>query len=262
MADGHDAAVVSKVIELVDRAEYKRRQAAPGPRVTSRGFGKDRRMPITNRYRHEEEPPPHDPRHRRRGGVVTTAELSGLLGASGHEDAFLTLHESAAGLGRLRYVEVGFFERVGRRAAHLEPSAVAIWAEGASLAAAWRAELLAELLPVSVGLPKSDELTCSAGAAVDLVLDRLGPPAREAGRDTGPVLVPTGHGRHGGAPAGPALVEHVATTFYPGLLAAYESRRAACSPAADGPVLRAMVRVIADLHAELDAALQVRRDIM
>ena len=33
---------------LVDRAEYKRRQAPPGPRVTSRGFGKDRRMPITN----------------------------------------------------------------------------------------------------------------------------------------------------------------------------------------------------------------------
>jgi len=57
VAEGHDAATVRKVIELVDRAEYKRRQAAPGPRVTSRGFGKDRRMPITNRYRHEVEPP-------------------------------------------------------------------------------------------------------------------------------------------------------------------------------------------------------------
>ncbi len=57
VADGHDAATVRKVIELVDRAEYKRRQAAPGPRVTSRAFGKDRRMPITNRYRHEVGPP-------------------------------------------------------------------------------------------------------------------------------------------------------------------------------------------------------------
>jgi NAD+ synthase (glutamine-hydrolysing) len=48
---GFDAATVRRVIDLVDRAEYKRRQAPPGPRVTSRGFGKDRRMPITNLYR-------------------------------------------------------------------------------------------------------------------------------------------------------------------------------------------------------------------
>jgi len=47
---GHDEATVRRVIQLVDRAEYKRRQAPPGPRVTSRGFGKDRRMPITNRF--------------------------------------------------------------------------------------------------------------------------------------------------------------------------------------------------------------------
>jgi NAD+ synthase (glutamine-hydrolysing) len=48
---GFDAATVRRVIDLVDHAEYKRRQAPPGPRVTSRGFGKDRRMPITNQYR-------------------------------------------------------------------------------------------------------------------------------------------------------------------------------------------------------------------
>ncbi|HET9091867.1 MAG TPA: NAD(+) synthase, partial [Acidimicrobiales bacterium] len=54
---GHDEAVVRRVVELVDRAEYKRRQAAPGPRVTTRGFGKDRRMPITNGFRHERTPP-------------------------------------------------------------------------------------------------------------------------------------------------------------------------------------------------------------
>lgn len=48
---GFDLATVRRVIDLVDHAEYKRRQAPPGPRVTSRGFGKDRRMPITNAFR-------------------------------------------------------------------------------------------------------------------------------------------------------------------------------------------------------------------
>ncbi len=48
---GFEAATVRRVIDLVDHAEYKRRQAPPGPRVTSRGFGKDRRMPITNQFR-------------------------------------------------------------------------------------------------------------------------------------------------------------------------------------------------------------------
>ncbi|MDQ3878080.1 MAG: NAD+ synthase [Actinomycetota bacterium] len=48
---GHDRAVVEKVIALVDRAEYKRRQAPPGPKVTTKAFGRDRRLPITNRWR-------------------------------------------------------------------------------------------------------------------------------------------------------------------------------------------------------------------
>jgi NAD+ synthase (glutamine-hydrolysing) len=47
-ARGYDRTVVDKVIRLVDRNEYKRRQAAPGIRITQRGFGKDRRMPLTN----------------------------------------------------------------------------------------------------------------------------------------------------------------------------------------------------------------------
>jgi NAD+ synthase (glutamine-hydrolysing) len=38
------------VIRLIDRAEYKRRQAAPGIKITPKAFGRDRRMPITNRY--------------------------------------------------------------------------------------------------------------------------------------------------------------------------------------------------------------------
>ncbi len=48
---GHDAAAVRQVITFVDRNEYKRRQAPPGVKITPRAFGKDRRLPIVNRYR-------------------------------------------------------------------------------------------------------------------------------------------------------------------------------------------------------------------
>jgi NAD+ synthase (glutamine-hydrolysing) len=51
IAAGHDAALVERVARLVDLAEYKRRQMPPGVKITSKAFGKDRRMPITNRYR-------------------------------------------------------------------------------------------------------------------------------------------------------------------------------------------------------------------
>jgi NAD+ synthetase len=50
VAAGFDAAVVRQVVRLIDRSEYKRRQSAPGVRITRRGFGRDRRYPITNRY--------------------------------------------------------------------------------------------------------------------------------------------------------------------------------------------------------------------
>ena len=49
--DGYDESTVVEVARLVDRNEYKRRQAAPGVRVTTKAFGKDRRLPITNHYR-------------------------------------------------------------------------------------------------------------------------------------------------------------------------------------------------------------------
>ncbi|HEX4125692.1 MAG TPA: NAD+ synthase [Tepidisphaeraceae bacterium] len=50
IADGFDAATVTRVIKLIDTSEYKRRQAAPGLKVTSRAFGFGRRMPIAQRY--------------------------------------------------------------------------------------------------------------------------------------------------------------------------------------------------------------------
>jgi NAD+ synthase (glutamine-hydrolysing) len=50
IADGFDEATVRRVIKLIDRSEYKRRQAAPGLKVTSRAFGFGRRMPIAQNY--------------------------------------------------------------------------------------------------------------------------------------------------------------------------------------------------------------------
>jgi NAD+ synthase (glutamine-hydrolysing) len=50
IAAGMPADVVDEVVRMVDRAEYKRRQAAPGIRITPKAFGRDRRLPITNRF--------------------------------------------------------------------------------------------------------------------------------------------------------------------------------------------------------------------
>ena len=56
VAEGHDPELVARVIGLVDRSEYKRRQAPPGVKITPRAFGRDRRLPITNRYREKVAP--------------------------------------------------------------------------------------------------------------------------------------------------------------------------------------------------------------
>ncbi len=51
VAAGNDPELVARIIRLVDLNEYKRRQAAPGIKITNRAFGRDRRLPITNRFR-------------------------------------------------------------------------------------------------------------------------------------------------------------------------------------------------------------------
>jgi len=55
VADGYDKDVVVRVLELVKRTEYLRRQAPPGIRISSRAFGRDWRYPITSRYTFPEE---------------------------------------------------------------------------------------------------------------------------------------------------------------------------------------------------------------
>ena len=47
---GYDRELVCRIAQMVDRNEYKRRQAPPGVKITRKGFGRDRRLPITNRY--------------------------------------------------------------------------------------------------------------------------------------------------------------------------------------------------------------------
>ncbi|WUD75691.1 NAD+ synthase [Streptomyces sp. NBC_00510] len=51
VAAGFDGELVAKVLRMVDTAEYKRRQYPPGTKISAKGFGKDRRLPITNRWR-------------------------------------------------------------------------------------------------------------------------------------------------------------------------------------------------------------------
>jgi NAD+ synthase (glutamine-hydrolysing) len=51
VAAGHDPALVDRTMRMTDSAEYKRRQSAPGTKISFKAFGRDRRLPITNRWR-------------------------------------------------------------------------------------------------------------------------------------------------------------------------------------------------------------------
>jgi NAD+ synthase (glutamine-hydrolysing) len=61
IAAGFDEQTVDRVVKLVDAAEYKRRQSPPGPKITGRAFGRDRRLPITSRWREVAAPTAAEP---------------------------------------------------------------------------------------------------------------------------------------------------------------------------------------------------------
>jgi len=63
IAAGHPTELVERVIRLVDAAEYKRRQYPPGPKISLRAFGRDRRLPITSRWREQAAPSAPEPAH-------------------------------------------------------------------------------------------------------------------------------------------------------------------------------------------------------
>ena len=79
IADGLPEREVDRTIRLVDLAEYKRRQAPPGIKVTTRAFGRDRRMPITNRYTRPvmRTPPRRSPRSRCTGSARSRSAACG-----------------------------------------------------------------------------------------------------------------------------------------------------------------------------------------
>jgi NAD+ synthase (glutamine-hydrolysing) len=58
---GFDQALVERVLKMTDAAEYKRRQYPPGPKISLKAFGRDRRLPITNQWREHVSPPPAQP---------------------------------------------------------------------------------------------------------------------------------------------------------------------------------------------------------
>jgi NAD+ synthase (glutamine-hydrolysing) len=61
LAAGFDAEVIDRVVRMVDKAEYKRRQYPPGTKITFKAFGRDRRLPMTNAWREAHTEPPGDP---------------------------------------------------------------------------------------------------------------------------------------------------------------------------------------------------------
>src|ERR671930_601583 len=56
IAAGADRELVERIVAMIDRAEYKRRQAPPGVKITPKAFGRDRRLPITNAYQRRRPP--------------------------------------------------------------------------------------------------------------------------------------------------------------------------------------------------------------
>lgn len=159
---------------------------------------------------------------------TATGELSGELAGPGR---ILTLEESAQVFGGFRHLELQLFVHLGQKAAQAEPAEVAVWASAASLGAAWRADLLAGLLPVSKGLPGIEDSTRSAGPLTDLAVGRLA-----------------------GLQCDLSLVRSVAGELLPPLLEAYGIRRVTLSEAADGPVALLLSRLVNDLSGQLQTA--------
>jgi len=136
----------------------------------------------------------------------------------------LTLLESADLLGRYRYVELALFTALGRRSTSCDDPELAAFLSGASLAHGWRAREVEARLPVSVGLPGVAACTRSPSPDVDAAIARATAPGDD-----------------------PAVLDALVGAVYPAMDAAYATRAAAASPAADPPILRLLARLRADL---------------
>ncbi len=97
LASGFDEALVEQVLTLVDRAEYKRRQYPPGPKISLKAFGRDRRLPITNRWR---EVRPGQPAPRPVGRAVEPGVPAGDGAAVAAADDPVSVSGAGAASGR------------------------------------------------------------------------------------------------------------------------------------------------------------------
>jgi hypothetical protein len=147
----------------------------------------------------------------------------------------LTLLASVDLLGRYRYVELALFTALGDRSASITDPPIRRYLAGASMAHGWRARVIEDLLPVSVGLPGTEASTRSPSPAVDLAIARL---------------VADG--------ADLSVLHAVVETVYPQMAAGYRARIDVGSPVPDGPVLRALGRVLDDLSS----VARVGRDLL
>jgi hypothetical protein len=147
----------------------------------------------------------------------------------------LTLLESAELSGRFRFVELGFYEFLGALAPSVRDPSVAVYFSAASLAHAWRAELWARRLPVSVGLPTSAELTVG-GPVVEEVLALLA--VAESPGET---------------------LEAIVKAIYPAMMSGYRRRLALAAEAPDGPIVRVVRRALADLGQITDEGAAIVR---
>ncbi len=157
----------------------------------------------------------------------------------------MNLEDSVRQLGGWRAIELAAFARLGAWALHEPDDAAARWCASASLAHAWRAEQLAELLPVSVGLPSAEECTVRPPGPLSEALDRALPPALEPADGTRSAGPPGGDSPPDG---GRELVERLVGGLYVLLGAAYAGRIEGARPASDGPVIRTITRVWFDLR--------------
>jgi hypothetical protein len=133
------------------------------------------------------------------------------------------IEEWAWTVGGFVYVELALFRLVGRAATSGEPAGTAAWASGVSMRAAWRAEQLLHLLPVSVGLPSRETVTAAPSEAVAEAVEEL-------------------------ESAGPEEVRReVSTIWLPALRSAYATRIALAEAPSDGPHALTLRRLVADL---------------
>jgi len=140
-----------------------------------------------------------------------------------------TIGETADLVGRERYAEITLFSALGERLREATVPGVMVVLAEAARGHAWRAKVLEELLPVSLGLPGVDDATRSAGPEFDEAVALLTSAVDDV-----------------------TLAEALAKVLYPGMLGAYRAHLVGCSEIADPPVMLALRRVIADLESQSD----------